>query len=81
MINTGFELDDPGISANGLITFAPHQYTPTEDMTDYWTGNVITIKSSEPGIQEYELIIRSRYAYPLLGYDNGRIIGNITWEM
>lgn len=46
-----------------------------------WKGSRIYITHSIQGKQSYELIIRSRYKYPKPGYEDGRIIGNISWEM
>ena len=78
------ELNNTGESNNGLFTFYPSDvptWVGNYQYQDYWTGNKITVKSILPGIQKYELVIRSRCMYPEPGYENGYIIGNVTWEM
>ena len=47
----------------------------------YWVGNKIQISYSKPGLQNYEFKIQLRYKYPIPGYENGRVIGNIQWEI
>jgi len=62
-------------SKNGYFTFIR-----TEN-PDYWTGSNVIINHSKSGNQRYEFVIRSKYTYPKPGFEDGRIMGNISWEM